>query len=336
MHLPRIARWFETNEKGDVICNLCPHLCHISEGKTGICKVRKNVNGQIHALTYGKVAALHTDPIEKKPLYHFYPGRNILSIGSIGCNLDCDFCQNHEISQAGPGTYNITETYTSSRIVAKALADSRNIGIAYTYNEPVVWSEFVIDTAAIAKNAGLRNVLVTNGYINDVPLSELLTVIDAFSVDLKGFSELFYRKTTGGELAPVLNSLKQIRKAGKHLEIVNLVIPHLNDDEGVFKSMIQWISAELGEDTILHLSRYFPRYRLGIEPTHIDTLDNLAGVALERLRYVYVGNVEALYSDSICPRCKHHLISRQGYNVSCAGLDPGGKCISCGLKFCDR
>ncbi|MEI6747832.1 MAG: AmmeMemoRadiSam system radical SAM enzyme [Bacteroidales bacterium] len=333
---PCIARWYKADVKGFVICNLCPHLCHIKEGKAGICQVRQNVNGQLHLLTYGKVAALHMDPIEKKPLYHFYPGRHIFSVGSIGCNLDCDFCQNHEISQADPGTYQIAETYSPANLVAKALAIAGNIGIAYTYNEPVVWSEYILDTATIAKDAGLKNAMITNGYINEEPLGELLLVIDAFSVDLKGFSESFYNKTVGGRMEPVLKSLKQIRKAGKHLEIVNLVIPQLNDDKRIFRSMIQWISNELGDDTVLHLSRYFPKHRLGIEPTPLHTLEELGAISREFLKFVYTGNVQSGQNDTLCPNCGHMLISRHGYSVTCAGLDTSGKCISCSFKLCDR
>jgi pyruvate formate lyase activating enzyme len=335
MSSPKIARWFEA-DKGFVTCRLCPHLCQIREGKTGICQVRQNVNGQLHALTYGKVAALHMDPVEKKPLYHFYPGRNIISAGSIGCNLDCDFCQNHEISQAEPGTYHVTETYSPDDLVAKAKSYPGNIGIAFTYNEPSIWFEYIIDTASIAKNTGLKNVMVTNAYINEGPLSELLSVIDAFSVDLKGFSESFYSKTTGGKLAPVLKSLKQIRQAGKHLEIVNLVIPKLNDGKDIFKSMIQWITEELGDDTVMHLSRYFPRHRLGIEATPLKTLEDLGEIALKSLKHVYIGNVNDGGNDTRCPVCSHLLISRLGYSVSCAGLDTAGRCIACGFRLCER
>ena len=334
MNSSKIARWFES-ENGTVVCNLCPHRCNIKEGKTGICQVRQNVKGKLYALTYGKVSALHLDPIEKKPLYHFYPGRYILSAGSIGCNLDCDFCQNHEISQADPGTYHITETYSPGDLVSKALAYSGNIGIAFTYNEPVIWFEYIIDTATIARNAGLKNVVVTNGYINESPLGELLSVMDAFSVDLKAFSDSFYSKTSGGKLEPVLNSLRQIRQADKHLEIVNLVIPHLNDDKEIFSSMINWISKELGDDTVLHLSRYFPRHRLGIEPTPFNILEELGNIARKSLKHVYIGNVNTGHNDTFCPQCRSLLISRQGYIVSCAGLDGSGRCIACGLKFCD-
>jgi len=337
MHTPRVARWFESLNDGSVNCKLCPHQCHIKNGNTGICQVRQNVNGQLLALTYGKVSALHIDPIEKKPLYHFFPGRHILSVGSIGCNLDCDFCQNHEISQADPGTYCVTELFSPADLVAKALSYSGNIGIAFTYNEPVVWFEFMLETAIIAKKAGLKNVIVTNGFVNEGPLNELLPVFDAFSVDLKGFSESFYNKTVGGKLAPVLRSLKQIRKSGKHLEIVNLVIPQLNDDKKTFRSMIHWISEELGDETVLHLSRYYPRFRLGIEPTPMSTLGELAQISTGNVKNVYIGNiVESGYNDTFCKQCRSILISRQGYIVSCAGLDAAGKCISCGFKLCER
>ena len=231
MQPQRIARWFEAENNNIVKCLLCPHSCKIKEGNSGICGVRLNDKGTLIAASFGKISALHLDPIEKKPLYHFFPGTKILSAGSIGCNLDCVYCQNHDISQAELGTFKIAQTYTPSQLVSEALLYPENIGIAYTYNEPVVWFEFILETAMAAHMAGLKNVMVTNGFINEGPLSELLPFIDAFSVDLKGFGEAFYLKISGGALAPVLNCLKQIRQAGKHLEIVTLVIPHLNDDE---------------------------------------------------------------------------------------------------------
>jgi pyruvate formate lyase activating enzyme len=336
MQPARIARWFDTESNSIVKCLLCPHLCRIKPGNSGICGVRLNENGTLIAASFGKVAALHIDPIEKKPLYHFFPGSKILSIGSVGCNLECAYCQNHDISQADLGTYQIAQTFSPDDMVSEALSHPDNIGIAYTYNEPLVWFEYMLETAKAAQLAGLKNVMVTNGFINEAPLAELLPVIDAFSVDLKGFSESFYLKITGGALAPVLNSLKQIRLAGKHLEIVNLVIPQLNDNETEFEAMIQWIADELGQETILHLSRYFPRYRLGIEPTSIYTLDKLAEIARKKLDFVYVGNVQSEYSDTRCPVCKKVLITRQGYSVSCHGLDRDGNCNSCNYKFCER
>lgn len=336
MQPPRIARWFETESSNTVKCLLCPHACKIKAGNSGICGVRINDKGLLMAASFGKVSALHFDPIEKKPLYHFFPGSKILSAGSIGCNLECAYCQNHDISQADLGTYKIAQTYSPAQMVSEALLYPENIGIAYTYNEPIVWFEYILETAMAARIAGLKNVMVTNGYINEGPLSELLPFIDAFSVDLKGFTESFYLRITGGGLAPVLNTLKQIRLAGKHLEIVNLVIPQLNDSEVEFEEMINWIAGELGEDTILHLSRYFPRYRLGIEPTPLYTLDKLTEIAREKLKYVYVGNVQSEYSDTHCPECNNLLVTRQGYTVSCQGLNSKGECTSCNYQFCDR
>lgn len=336
MHPPRIARWFETESNDTVKCLLCPHFCKIRPGNSGICGVRINDNGTLIAASFGKVSALHLDPVEKKPLYHFFPGSKILSAGSVGCNLDCSYCQNHDISQADIGTYKIAQTLTPDQMVGEALLNPDNIGIAYTYNEPVVWFEYMLETAQAAHKAGLKNVMVTNGFINEGPLSELLPFIDAFSVDLKGFSESFYLKVTGSALAPVLNCLKQIRRAGKHLEIVNLVIPRLNDNETEFEAMIHWIADELGEHTILHLSRYFPRYRLGIEPTSLYTLDKLAEVARQKLKFVYIGNVQSEYSETHCPECTNLLITRQAYSVSFPGLGKDGKCKSCDHYFCER
>lgn len=336
MQPARIASWFETESNNTVKCLLCPHFCRIKAGNSGICGVRLNDNGKLVAANYGKVSALHLDPIEKKPLYHFFPGRKILSIGSIGCNLDCAYCQNHDISQADMGTYQIAQSFSPAQMISEALRHTENIGIAYTYNEPVVWFEYMLETAQAAHLAKLKNVMVTNGFINEGPLKELLPFIDAFSVDLKGFSESFYRKITAGALAPVLNSLKQIREAGKHLEIVNLIIPQENDNEVEFEAMVQWIANELGTNTILHLSRYFPRHRLGIEPTPLYTLDKLAEIARQKLKFVYVGNVHSEYSDTHCPACTNLLITRQGYSVSFPGLSSDGRCKSCDYKFCER
>ena len=333
MQPARHVQLLETEGNKTVKCLLCPHFCRIKAGNSGICGVRLNENGTLVAASYGKVSALHLDPIEKKPLYHFFPGSKILSVGSIGCNLDCAYCQNHDISQAEIGTYHIAQTFSPTQMVSEALRYPENIGIAYTYSEPVVWFEYVLETAMAAHTAGLKNVMVTNGFINEKPLSELLPFIDAFCVDLKAFSEPFYHKITAGALAPVLKSLKQIRQAGKHLEIVNLVIPQINDNEAEFEAMLQWIANELGENTIFHLSRYFPRYRLGIEPTPLYTLDKLAEIARQKLKFVYVGNVNSEYSDTHCPVCTKLLVTRQGYSVSCPGLGKDGKCTSCGFQI---
>lgn len=321
---------YEKLSNGSVICKLCPHNCNISVGKAGICRVRRNISGKLNAENYGKLTAIHSDPIEKKPLYHFYPGRQILSIGSIGCNLKCAFCQNSEISQSKVSDFPDLISYAPEAISKMAISERENIGIAYTYNEPTVFFEFMIDTALLIKKAGLKNVVVTNGYINLTPLMELIYYIDAFNVDLKAFNDDFFKKYTLSTIRPVLESLIQIRKSGKHLEITNLVIPELNDNIDTFREMVKWIAKELGSHTILHLSRYFPRHKLSVESTSESTLKNLADIAREFLTFVYVGNIFIPdLQDTSCPNCKTLLIKRNGYSVDIIGLKSNGHCGNC-------
>ncbi len=285
------ALYFDQLENNKVQCRLCPHNCIIIENKSGKCQVRKNVQGKLISLMYGRVSSLHFDPIEKKPLYKFFPGSIIFSIGSIGCNLHCRFCQNYSISQCNHEELNQTSVYTPDEIIEMAGKRVDNIGIAYTYNEPTVWFEYMLDISKAAKQKGMKNVMVTNGFINEKPLSELLNYMDAFNVDLKAFSESFYKEVTSSALEPVLQTLKQIRKSKKHLEITCLIIPELNDQPEQFEKMVQWIREELSEETILHLSRYFPRYKLNITQTPIDVLLNLQRIAKRYLKNVYLGNV---------------------------------------------
>ena len=280
---------YEKLSSGGVICGLCPHNCKLSPGNTGICRVRSNLDGHLIAENYGILTAIHSDPIEKKPLYHYFPGRKILSIGSIGCNLKCSFCQNCEISQAGVNDFPDLRSYTPENILNMASSDKENLGVAYTYNEPSVFYEFMLDTAMLVNSAGLKNIVVTNGFINKIPLEHLLKYADAFNVDLKAFDDDFFRKYTHSKLSPVLNTLKQISKSNKHLEITNLVIPGLNDKAGTFREMVKWIAMELGSHTVLHLSRYFPKYKSEIESTSLSSLVNLYDIAREFLSYVYVG-----------------------------------------------
>ena len=274
-----------------VQCQLCPHRCKIQPGRHGICRMRANLHGTLESLNWGRIVSIAFDPIEKKPLYHFHPGTRILSLGSLGCNLRCFFCQNYEISQALPESCTRLPIYHPESFIPLAKKEPDNIGIAFTYNEPTVWYEFMLETAMLAQQNNLKTVMVTNGYINPEPLAQLLPFMDAFNVDLKAFTDEFYRKHTGSTLAPVLETLKQIRAAGKHLEITTLVIPTLNDDPVVFAKQIDWLADELGPDTILHLSRYFPHYRCTIEQTPRKTLDQLQEIAMKRLRHVHLGNV---------------------------------------------
>jgi pyruvate formate lyase activating enzyme len=319
-------------KKGDeIICSLCPHFCHIKKEKRGSCVSRYSNGHELIAENYGKVSALHFDPIEKKPLYHFYPGRIIFSIGSTGCNLHCQFCQNSEISQTSPAEFFHSREYAPEDLVALALQRNENTGIAYTYNEPAVWFEYMLDIAALSREAGLKNVMVTNGFINPAPLDQLMPFMDAYSVDLKAFTEEFYRKITKARLEPVKNTLLQIRRAGRHLEITNLVIPTLNDGDRIFEDMCRWISGELGTDTILHLSRYFPTYKMSIPGTPPVTLIHLRQIALKYLDYVYIGNIALPEgNDTLCSKCKHVVIRRKGYMTSADGLDNDGRCQNCG------
>lgn len=325
------AQFYTAVENGKVRCGLCPHDCLISDGNAGVCGVRVNRSGKLFSLVHGQVAAIHSDPIEKKPLYHFYPGRQILSVGTRGCNLRCAFCQNHNLSQWDAGTLMHDSPVSPAELVQQAISTGGNIGIAYTYNEPTVFYELMAETAALVHSAGLKNVVVTNGFINPGPLEKLLPLIDAFNVDLKSFSDDFYRQMTGGRLSPVLDTLKTIIYAGKHLEITFLVIPTLNDSEEEFREMVDWISLELGPDVPLHLSRYFPAWKLSLPPTPLSTLEKFTAIASEKMRYVYTGNVTTdLHSSTCCPRCHSRLISRKGYHVSLTGLTEEGTCLYCG------
>lgn len=294
------ALFYEKKDDNKVRCRLCPQLCLIEPGESGNCFIRKNIDGKLHAMEYGRVSSAHLDPIEKKPLYHFHPGSTIFSIGGLGCNLSCPWCQNWNIAQpkdSFPGVSvedvieQFTEPLSSEQIVdiAKRYIPSRNIGVAYTYNEPFTWYEYVKDTAVLVKEAGMKNVMVTNGYVLETPLRELLPYIDAMNIDVKGFNEPFYRKL-GGHLRPVLKTA-ELAKKYCHIEITNLIIPGLNDSREDFEGLVDWIANSLGKDTPLHFSRYFPSYRVATMPTPVETLHLAEEIAKEKLDYVYLGNL---------------------------------------------
>lgn len=327
------ALYYQKLPEGKVKCLLCPHQCIIGLGRYGNCRVRINQDGELFSTIYGKVSALHLDPIEKKPLYHFYPGQTILSLGTVGCNLRCNFCQNAEISQSGSEEVDFLREYDINHILSMAAMANNNIGIAFTYNEPGIWIEFMLEIAARSKARGLKNVMVTNGYIEKDPLRELTGCIDAFSVDLKGFSESFYERRLQGKLKPVLKTLEAIRLAGRHLEIVNLVIPGLNDDEQSFRRMVDWLAVTLGKETVLHLSAYHPRYLLNTPPTPQSTLNRMKTLAQEKLKFVYCGNIPGEVNNTYCPLCGNLLISRHNYSVSIQGLDQEMYCLNC-KKWC--
>ncbi|MCU0461331.1 MAG: AmmeMemoRadiSam system radical SAM enzyme [Bacteroidales bacterium] len=319
-------------ENDKTVCLLCPHNCKIAAGKTGICGVRKSTGESIELLTYGVISGYALDPIEKKPLYHFYPGTNILSIGSYGCNMRCDFCQNYNISQHTLSSY--PSNSEPDKIVRDAQGELHNIGIAFTYNEPIIWFEFIRDVALKAKRKGLRTVMVSNGFVNREPLEEMLSFIDAFNIDLKAFNSDFYKKLTGAGLEPVKEALKQIAKSPRHLEITTLVIPGKNDDEKEMAMEAEWIAGELGKDVPLHLSRYFPMFKREDPATPIDTLKRLYETASRYLNYVYMGNTASeAGQDTRCPKCGATVAKRTGYTIKLQNLDQKGKCSSCGTKI---
>ncbi len=284
------ARYYTRTGDGKTKCLLCPHFCLLESGEAGICRVRRNQEGILVAESYGRVSALNSDPVEKKPLYHYFPGNMILSVGSYGCNFRCAWCQNAAISQCGPGRQTASGNITPKELAEKAVS-SGGIGLAYTYNEPAVWFEFMVDTARLVREAGRKNVVVTNGFINRDPLEELIDECDAFNVDLKSFSHDFYRRHTGGSLSPVLNTIQAISGRGLHLEISFLVVTGLNENPDTFRDMVAWLSKEAGSECVLHINRYFPSWNMSNPPSPLDTLMNMKSVAEEYLDYVYLGNV---------------------------------------------
>ncbi|MCL2813240.1 MAG: AmmeMemoRadiSam system radical SAM enzyme [Oscillospiraceae bacterium] len=278
------------NENKVTECGLCPHLCRIQSGRTGLCGARRNTGGRLIAESYGRLTSVALDPIEKKPLNRFFPGSRILSVGSYGCNFRCAFCQNHSISTMTSGNFS-GRAYLPGEIadISKECAEKGSIGVAYTYNEPLVGYEFVKDCAQAVKNRGQKNVLVTNGFANPGPFGQLLPLIDAFNIDLKGFGPAFYNEL-GGELECVKNNIEAAAAAGAHVELTVLVIPQKNDSVAEMEQISKWI-AKLDDNIALHISRFFPAYKMrGAKPTPIETIYELAGIARKNLKYVYPGN----------------------------------------------
>ena len=285
------CRYYERLEDGAVRCLLCPHHCRIAKGKAGICRSRSNHGGTLVSEVYGKPCALAIDPIEKKPLYHFHPGTTCLSLACTGCNFRCLNCQNHDISQVAPTAVDHYRL-TPEDIVALCLKHHCP-GIAYTYTEPLTYIEYVIDTARLAHEQGLWNILVTAGYVCKEPLADLLPYLDAANIDLKSFSDDIYKKVSGGRLQPVLDTILAMRDAGVWIELTNLVIPGVNDDMQMIRDMCRWLNEQGLSDAPLHFSRFFPRYRMqDIAPTPLHTLKEAKRIAQEEgLKHVYLGNV---------------------------------------------
>ena len=330
--IKRALHWKKL-EGDKVQCELCPHECKISKGKRGICGVRENKEGELYSLIYGSTSSVAVDPIEKKPLYHFYPGSRVLSLGSVGCNFKCKHCQNFGISQASP-----EEPYLKDIMPDEALelAHSRNCkSIAWTYNEPVIWHEYTLDSMKLCKKSGIFTIYVTNGYINEEPLKEIVPYLDAANVDVKAFDEAFYQKIVGGELKPVLKTCEFLSNHGVHLELTYLLIPSLNDSADEIKKFCEWIAKKLGEETPTHFSAFFPSYKLtNVPPTPKSTLIKAHELAKSsNLKYVYLGNIShTRYENTFCPYCNNLVIERHGFFVNMKGIKDG-KCSSCGMPL---
>lgn len=326
--------WKKKDDGDKVQCLLCPQQCVIAAGRTGFCRVRRNDGGNLYTMNYGRVSSYGIDPIEKKPLYHFYPGTLIFSAGTVGCNLRCGFCQNWQIAHGDPGTVDITP----ERLVEVAGEEHhgrRSIGIAYTYSEPLMWYEYVLETAQLARQAGLKNVLVTNGFINEDPLMKLLPHIDAMNIDVKGFNDEYYNKTCVGELHPVLRTVERVYQKC-HVEITTLLVTGLNDSPEEIEGLANWL-AGLNKNIPLHFSRYFPNYKMELTPTPLATMEMAREIAGRKLNYVYLGNVPGIdAANTYCPGCKALVFERGGYRTRAVGLD-GHRCRECGeeIKFVD-
>jgi pyruvate formate lyase activating enzyme len=327
------AMFYRQIEEDKVLCELCPHFCKLKENQTGICGVRKNVSGKLYSMVYGKAVAVHIDPIEKKPLFHVAPGSQSFSMSTVGCNFHCKFCQNHDISQVQKvdAMDRFSRELSPEELVASAKQNAC-LSIAYTYTEPTIYFEYAYDTAKIAHEQGLLNVFVTNGYINPEPLEFIHEYLDASNVDLKSFNENFYRKLVGAKLAPVLDTLKLMKRLNIFVEITTLVIPNENDSEQELTSIASFIKNELGPETPWHISRFYPHYQLADHlPTPISTLNIAREIGLSLgLRYVYIGNVPGSESENTyCYNCGKLLIERYGYQIIEKNIH-AGKC-----KFCD-
>ncbi len=316
-----------------VQCQICPKRCIIPPGNSGDCRVRINLDGVIRAVTYGYPCAIHLDPVEKKPLNHFLPGSKAFSIATAGCNLHCRNCQNWEISQAPADT---TPAYQAPPDKLAALAKKNHCAsIAYTYTDPVVFYEYTTDCSREAKKLGLKNILVTAGYINQKPLKELCKYTHAANIDLKAYSDKFYRQVCGGTLKPVLNSLVTAKSCGIWVEVTNLLLPTLNDKDRDITALCRWVKANLGADTPLHFSRFAPRYRMrNLPPTSHETLQRARQIGkAEGLHFVYVGNIlNPTWQDTICPSCKKLLIRRVGFRIQENNI-VDGKCPGCNTKI---
>ncbi|HQN98179.1 MAG TPA: AmmeMemoRadiSam system radical SAM enzyme [Bacteroidales bacterium] len=323
------AMYYLSTPRG-IKCKLCPHACTIEPGKRGDCRVRENRNGCLITLAWSNPCSIHVDPIEKKPLYHFLPATQAYSLAIAGCNFTCLNCQNWEISQTSPDkTHNYS--LTPEEVVKQARAQ-KCVSIAYTYSEPISYYEYTLETSRLARKAGIKNLLISNGYINPAPLDELCNYIDAANIDLKAFDDDTYTMLTNGTLQPVLDTLIKLKQKGVWLEITNLVVPQWTDDEKMIDKMCLWLASNGFKDTPLHFSRFYPQYKLNrLPPTPVSILERAQKIAQNHgLQYVYIGNVPgAEQSKTFCPKCKTCLVERIGFSVKSMVIK-NGRCPHCG------
>lgn len=311
------------------VCGICPNRCKLAPGDRSVCRSKINMNGTLYSLTYGNPCSVNVDPIEKKPLFHFKPRTKAFSIATAGCNFRCLNCQNWEISQAKPHEVRNYELFPQD--VVKAAQRNEAPSIAYTYSEPITFFEYMIDTARLAKDNGIHNLLISNGYINRKPLLELCKVLDAANINLKSLSDAIYRKLNGGKLKPVLNTFKTLHEQGVHFEMTNLVVPGYTDDSDMVKQMCQWIISNVGPDYPLHFLRFFPKYKLDRLPsTPLSTLISFRKIAMnEGIRYAYVGNVSYPEgNNTYCHQCNKLLVERIGYFIPTYNMDQN-RCKYC-------
>ncbi len=332
----RPARYHEKLPDNVVRCHVCPHNCIIHEGRSGICYTRVNFQGDLYTIAYGNPCSLAVDPIEKKPLFHFFPGAKIYSMATAGCNFRCLNCQNWQISQSPPEELDHYDLMPGE-VVEQAIHHDTKM-IAFTYTEPTVFYEYMFDTAKVAHEKGLKTVIVSNGYVNEQPLLDLCPYLDAANIDLKCFDDKIYQKLDGGRLQPVLDTLKTLKEKGVWLEITNLLVPTYTDNPELIQAMCDWLVANNFADTPLHFSRFFPTYKLEhLPPTSESILIQAKEIAVKAgLKYVYIGNTPSLHGENTyCPNCKRMVVERIGYSVT-KNYIQDGKCGFCGVSVAGK
>jgi pyruvate formate lyase activating enzyme len=323
------AKYYQKLPNRKIKCVLCPRECVIDDRERGYCGVRENRDGTYYTLVHSRVCTAHIDPVEKKPFFHFLPGTLAFSIATAGCNVNCKMCQNWEISQSRPEQ--VDNTYLPPRQVAALAGQNKCRSIAYTYSEPTVFFEYMLDTADAGRAAGVKSAVVSGGFIQTDPLKELCRHVDAVKIDLKAFSQKFYTDIVNGDMKSVLEALVTLRKLGMWNEVVYLVIPTLNDSEPEFRALAKWVKANLGPDVPLHFSRFQPQYLLkNLPPTPLQTLERAKAIAdAEGLHYVYLGNVPGHPAEkTYCPKCRRVVVDRVGYAINAMQLR-NGKCRYC-------